>query len=248
MATLTAAFTLEAFPCPWSTSTGIWALSSLPLSLGTLTLTFSAPAEIVSFTRPVLGAWVKVSLSPSLLPFSSPMFSRALLLVSSSLLMILLPFSSSTSHSVAGVAAFSDGPALLLVAAVHWEIGIDDALHLALGRVFSLFGRLCAVDHASPRPPVTAGVFRLSSSALGTWSHLCASALHPFSIPLPAHVGISHGTPPSSLHRWLSREVRLSAMISDLHDVLVHPLSDNFLPIRENPENSFNLPPSAFRL
>ena len=58
---------------------------------------------------------VKVSLSPSLLPFSSPTFSRALLLVSSSLLMILLPSSSSTSHSVVGVATFSDGPVLPLL-------------------------------------------------------------------------------------------------------------------------------------
>ena len=40
--------------------------------------------------------------------------------------------------------------------AVHWELGIGDALHHALGRPFSLFGRLCAVDRASPRPPVTA--------------------------------------------------------------------------------------------
>ena len=144
------------------------------------------------------------------------------------------------------------------VAAVHWELGIGDALHLALERAFSLFGRLCAVDHASPRPPITATVFRLSSSALGSWSHWCASALHSFSIPLPAHMGISPGSPPSSLHRWLSREVnprlhrslrhRLSAMVSDLHGVLVNTLSDNFLPVRENPVYSFNLPPSAFRL
>ena len=80
---------------------------------------------------------------------------------------------------------------------------------------------------ASPRPPVPASVFRLSSSALGTWSHWCASAplfLH----PAPCHVGISPGSPPSSLHRWLSREVspRLHrAMVSDLHGVLVNTLS-----------------------
>ena len=106
--------------------------------------------------------------------------------------------------------------------------------------------------------PITATVFRLSSSALGSWSHWCASALHSFSIPLPTHMGISPGSPPSSLHRWLSREVnprlhgslrhRLSAMVSDLHGVLVNTLSDNFLPVRENPVYSFNLPPSAFRL
>ena len=82
-------------------------------------------------------------------------------------------------------------PSASPVAAVHWELGIGDALHLALGRAFSLFGRLCAVDHASPRPPTS--VFRLSSSAL-TWSNWCASALHFYSIPLPAHVGISTST------------------------------------------------------
>ena len=60
------------------------------------------------------------------------------------------------------------------------------------------------------------------------------------SIPLPAHVGISPNSLPSSLHRWLSREVnprlhralrrRLFAMVSDLHSVLVDVSSDNFLP------------------
>ena len=37
-------------------------------------------------------------------------------------------------------------------------------------------------------------------------------------------------------------------MVSDLHGVLVDVSSDNFLPVRENPVYSFNLPPSAFRL
>ena len=37
-------------------------------------------------------------------------------------------------------------------------------------------------------------------------------------------------------------------MVSDLHGVLVDTLSDNFLPVRENPVYSFNLPPSAPRL
>ena len=31
---------------------------------------------------------------------------------------------------------------------LRWELGIGDVLQLALGRTFSLFGRLCAVDHA----------------------------------------------------------------------------------------------------
>ena len=86
-----------------------------PLSLGALTSTFCAPAGIVSFTRPVPGVLVKVSLSPFLLPFSSPMSSRALPLVLSSSLTILPPFSNSTWLSVAGVVTSSDGPALPLL-------------------------------------------------------------------------------------------------------------------------------------
>ena len=63
-------------PLPWFSSTGIWVLSYPPLSLGALTSIVSVPVGIVSFTRPVLGALVKVFLSPSLLPFSSRMFSE----------------------------------------------------------------------------------------------------------------------------------------------------------------------------
>ena len=76
---------LAAFPCCWSSSAGIWVLFSLSLFLGALTSILSGPRGegIVSCTSPVPGALVKVSFSPSLLPFSSPMFSRALLLVSS---------------------------------------------------------------------------------------------------------------------------------------------------------------------
>ena len=69
-AALTAVFTSVAFTYPWFSSTGIWALSSLPLSLGALTSTFSAPAWIVFFTRPMLVALVNVSL----LSFSSSVF------------------------------------------------------------------------------------------------------------------------------------------------------------------------------
>ena len=133
------------------------------------------------------------------------------------------------------------------------------ALHLALGRAFSLFGRLCPVDHASPRPLVTASIFRLSSAGQGTWSHWCVSALHSLSIPHPAPRGYLSWLPaPSSLHRWFSREVsprlyrdlrnRLSAVVSDVHGVLVDDFSDNFLSVRENTVYYFNLPPSTLRL
>ena len=154
---------------------------------------------------------MKVSLCPSLLPFSSPMSSRALLLVLSSLLTILPPFSNSTSHSVAGVVTTSDGNlASVMLCTSPWG------------------GRLCAVGHASPRPPVTPSVFRLSSSwvwFLVTLVRVCSPLfLHP--APCPR----GHLSCLSSLHRWLSREVsplhralrhRLSAMGSDLHGVFV---------------------------
>ena len=84
-----------------------------------------------------------------------------------------------------------DGPVLSPVAAAHWELGIGDALRFALGRAFSLFGRLCAMDHSSSPPPIPAGVSRICSSVQGTWSHWCASALCSLSIPHPGHVGIS---------------------------------------------------------
>ena len=52
---------------------------------------FLCSEGIVFSTRPVLGALVKVSLSPSCLPLSLLMFSQVPLLVLSSLLTILLP-------------------------------------------------------------------------------------------------------------------------------------------------------------
>ena len=159
-----------------------------------LTSISSVLAGIVSSTRLVPGASVKVSLSPSGRLFSSPVFFPARHLVSSSLVMILLPSSSSTSHSVAGVAIFMDGPAPLPLQCTG-NLASVMALHLALGRAFSLFGRLCPVDHASPRPPVTASIFRLSSAGQSTWSNWCASALHALfpSRTLP-RVGISPGS------------------------------------------------------
>ena len=171
-----------------------------------------------SLTRPVFGVLVKVSLSRFPHLFSSPMFSRAHPLVLSSLVMILVPSSSSTSHSVAGVATFSDAP----VATGHWELGIGDALLLAHGRTFSLFGRVCAVDHASPRPPVTAkcvpALFfckvrgRIGAYLLFTLSPSCRY----FSL-LPAPVVLPRSQ--SRVDRALRH--KLSATVSDLHGVLV---------------------------
>ena len=107
---------------------------------------------------------------------------------------------------------------------------VGDALRLALGCAFSLFGRLCATDHTSSRPPIPATVFRLCSNVQGTWSRLCASALHSLPVSHRGHVGISSGSPPSSVRRSFSCEAnshldqkhhRLLAMAHDLHDVFV---------------------------
>ena len=119
-------------------------LSSLPPFLGALTLILSVLAGIVSFTKPVLGALVKVSLSPFPLLFSSPMFSRAHPLVLSSLLTILPPFSNSTSHFVAGVATFSDGPALPLLLQCIGNLALVMLCTLP-SHVHSRFSVVCAL-------------------------------------------------------------------------------------------------------
>ena len=112
---------------------------------------FLCSAVIVSFTRPVLGALVKASLSPSRLPFSSLMFSRVLLLVSSSLLIILLPLSSSTSHSVPGVATFSDGPTLPLLLQYTWNLASVMLCTLPLDAL-SRFSGACVCRPRLPWP------------------------------------------------------------------------------------------------
>ena len=60
-AALIAMFTSVAFPCPQFSSAGFGVLSFLPLLAPSRRL--FVPVEIVFFTRPVLGALVKVSLS-----------------------------------------------------------------------------------------------------------------------------------------------------------------------------------------
>ena len=185
-AALTAVLTSVAFPCPWSNNTGLWASSSPPLSLGALTSTFSAPAMIVSFTRPVLGALVKVSLSPSLLPFSSPMFSRALLLVSSSMLTILLPSSNSCSHSVAGVATFSDGPAPPLLLQFTGNLASVMLCTLPLGAL-SRFSGACVLSTMPPLAlrslPVCSGSRRLRWAPGHTGANLLSTFSPSRSLP-----------------------------------------------------------------
>ena len=155
-------------------------------------------------------------------------------------------FSNSTSRSVAGAAIFLGGPVLLLSQQFTGSLAL--AMHSAL---LSDVHYLCLVACV---PWTTSSS---CSTVQGTWSHWCASALRSLSVPHPGHVGISLGSPPSAVRRWFSREaipldrdlrLRLAAMASDLHGVRVDVSSDNFLPARENPVYSFNLPPSAVRL
>ena len=148
-------------------------------------------------------------------------------------------------------------PSASPVAAVHWELGISDALHLALGRArFSGACPLLIMLHLALRSlPVCSGSPRLRWAPGQTGARLLSTPSP--SRSLPTWVSLT-GSPPSSLHQWLSREVnprlhralrhRLSAMVSDLHGVLVDVSSDNFLPVIQNSVCSFNLPSSAFRL
>ena len=138
------------------------------------------------------------------------------------------------------------------VAAVHWELGIGDALRLVYGRAFSLFGRLSAMVQNGPRSPLPSSIFRLCSNEQGTWAHWCTSAFRSLSVSHPGDFGISPGSPPSSVSRWFSREVgtrldhdlhlRLMAMAYDLHGVRVDLATSHFSSAQHNPIYSRSLP------
>ena len=122
------------------------------------------------------------------------------------------------------------------LAAVHWELGIGDALRIVFGRSLSLFGRLCAMDVHCPRLLVRASVFRLSVNVSGTWACWCASALRALSIQHPGAFGVSVGSQPSSVARWFAGAVtlclehdfrhKLAAMVCELHGVCVDISAD----------------------
>ena len=97
-------------------------------------------------------------------------------------------------RSVGGVGNLLGWPRASPIAAVHWELGIGDALCTVFGRSLSPFGRLCAMDLHGPRPPVCASVFRFSANESGTWACWCASALRALSIQHPGAFGISAGS------------------------------------------------------
>ena len=169
-------------PCILGTSLSFWCHNTgtsvsllLPLSLGVLMLTWSTLVVIASSTKlaPDVVAKVCLSLSPHLSSLLTSFPVRHLVLEfvgddSAALQQLNLSLHRWCRHLLGW-------PSASLVAAVHWELGIGDALRLALGRAFSLSGRLCAMDHSSSRPPDPASVFRLCSTVQGTWSHWCAS-------------------------------------------------------------------------
>ena len=115
-------------------------------------------------------------------------------------------------------------PSASPVAAVHWDFGIGDALH----RAFSMFGRLCVVNNfplALQTLPVSSGSVRPCK----------AHGPRPLPVPHLGHVGISLGSPPSAIQRWLSRGaiprldcVCLAAMVSDFHGLRVVVSSVDF--------------------
>ena len=186
------------------------------------------------------------------------MSSRAPLLVLSSLLTILLPSSSSTLHSVAGVATFSDGPALPLLLQFTGNLALVMLFTLPWGTLSRCSGAcvLLIMLHLALRSlPVCSGSPRLcwvlghigarllstptTSRSLPTW--VSPLALHPRhstngfpvkSIPVFTMPFVTDSLP------WC-----LTCMAS-----LLTSLSDNFLPVTQNPVYSFNLPSSAFRL
>ena len=166
-AALTAVFTSVAFPCPWFSSTGIWAVVLSPTLSWHPHVKFLCSRGVRLFHQ--ASAWCLGEGLP--LSFSSSVFVTYVLSSSSFGLEFVAddpPAIQQFNLALRRCCRQLLGcPSASLTAAVHCELGIGDALHLALGRAFSLFGRLCAVDRASPRPRVTSSVFRLSSSALG---------------------------------------------------------------------------------
>ena len=138
-------------------------MSSHPLSLGALTSTFSAPAGIVSLAS----VWCLGELP---LSFSSSIFVTYVLSTSSFGLEFIADDPPALQQSVAGVATFSDGPALLLLLQSTGNVA---SVMICTLRAFSLFGRL-------PRPPVTSSVFRY----LVTLVRVCSPLqLHPAPCP-----------------------------------------------------------------
>ena len=233
-------------------------MSFPPLSLGALTSTSFVPVEIVFFTRPVLGAWCLGEGLP--LSFSSSVFVTYVLSSSSFGLEFIAddpPALQQFNLALRRWCRHLLGWPLPLLLRYTGNLALVMPFTLPLGAL-SRFSGACALlimPHLALRPlPVCSGSPRLRWAPGQTGARLLSTPTPSRSLPRD----ISTGSPPSSLHQWLSSEVnprlhrafrhRLSAMVSDLHGVLVDVSSDNFLPVIQNPVYSFNLPSSAFRL
>ena len=241
----------------WCHNTDTSVSLSLPLSLGVLTLTWSALVVIASSTKLAPGVVAKVCPSPSPRLSSSRTSFPVRLLVLSSSAMTPRHFSNSTSHSVAGAVISLGGPVLLLSqqSTGSWV----SPMHSALPS--DVHSRCLVACVPWTTPPLALQTLPVSSGSLPSCKAHGRTGARPLFVPFQSHIlatlAFLWAPPPSAIRRWLSREViprldrdlrlRLAAMASDLHGVRVDVSSDNFLPARENPVHSFNLPSSAVR-
>ena len=229
----------------WCHNTGT-SVSLLPLlSLGVLTLTWSALVVIASSTKLAPGVVAKVC--PSLSPHLSSLLTSFPVrhLVSTSATQLLAPSLVPPSSWVAQ--CFSCRSSSLGV--WHWRCTPPCSRTCILfvwslvchGPLFLSPSRPCQWSSGSVRPCKAHG--RIGARPLFDLfqSHILATLAFLW-VP-------SFGRPTLVLSRSqtpLDRDL-LAAMASDLHGVR-DDVSDNFLPARENPVYSFNLPPSAVRL
>ena len=245
-------------PCILGTSLSFWYHNAgtsvsllLPLSLGVLMLTWSALVVIASSTKLAPGVVAKVclSLSPHLSSLLASFPVRHSVWSSS----VTTPqhFSNSTSRPIAGAVIFLGGPCR------------SSSLGAWHRRCTPPCPRTCILFFVRSR--VCHGPLFLSPSrpcqCLRALFHRARHMVAPVRVPFnPTSWPRWHslGSPPSAIRHWFSREaiprldrdlrLRLATMASDLHGVRVDVTSDNFLPARENPVYSFNLPPSTVRL
>ena len=225
---------------------------SLPLSLGVFTWTWCALVVISSSTRPAPGVVAKVC--PLFLLICIHYLRPFQFVIWSGVRRRRLRSTLATEPSLRRWCRSLLGwPSASPVAAVYWEFGVGEALRFALGRAFSLFGRLCAMDHSSSPPPVPASVFpylfhrarrsvlRFPSQfdILATLAFPWAPLLRPSDVgslekPFPAWTATSA----AGVQPWF-----LTCMAC-----LSMSRADNFLLARDNPIYTFNPPPSAVRL
>ena len=203
---------------------------SLPLSLAVLMLTWFALVVIASSTKLAPGVVAKVCLS-----FSSSVFVTYVL-----------------SNSSSGLEFVGDNSAALQqlnLSLRHWcrhLLGWPSASpqQFTGSWVSAMHSALPSDVHS--RCLVAFVPWTTLPLAIQCKAHGRTGARPLFGAPLlrPSDIGSREAIP--RLDRDL--RLRLATMASDLHGVRVGVSSDTFLPAKENPVYSFNLPPSAVRL